>query len=123
MVADYPTAYEGQPGFEFIQIVPTWWDETRVLAGKIGEVLVTARRKGKAWYIGGIAAEPACDLDLPLSFLGQGRYRAQVWKDAPDADLEPNHLVTESLNLSARESLRIHLNRDGGFVAQLTPTP
>jgi hypothetical protein len=39
MVADYPTAYEGQPGFEFLQQVPTWWDETRVLVGQIGEVL------------------------------------------------------------------------------------
>ncbi len=28
MVADYPTAYIGQPGFDFIQTVPTWWDET-----------------------------------------------------------------------------------------------
>ena len=42
-MADYPTAYEGQPGFEFLQRVPTWWDETRVLAAHIGELLVTAK--------------------------------------------------------------------------------
>ena len=56
MVADYPTAYEGQPGFEFLELVPTWWDETRVLAGQVGEVLVTARRKGDdvvpGWNLG-----------------------------------------------------------------------
>jgi alpha-glucosidase len=122
MVADYPTAYEGQPGFEFLQLVPTWWDETRVLAGKIGEELITARRKGNTWYIGGIVAGPARELTLPLSFLGTGQYRAKVWKDAPDADSEPNHLATESLNVSAQDTLNVHFGLDGGFVAQLTPT-
>jgi len=36
MVADYPVAYELQPGFDFLKLVPTWWDETRVLVGEIG---------------------------------------------------------------------------------------
>ena len=121
MVADYPTAYEGQPGFEFLQHVPTWWDETRVLVGQVGEVLVTARRKVQAWYLGGIAAKSPRDLDLPLSFLGPGRYTVKVWKDAPDADSQPNHLTTETLNLSPADPLRVHLSLDGGFVAQLTP--
>ena len=121
MVADYPTAYEGQPGFEFLQQVPTWWDETHVLAGRIGEFLVTARRKGKRWYLGGIAAGPARDLELPLSFLGRGRYVIKVWKDAPDVDSDPNHLRTETLQLSSNDSLHVHFGLDGGFVAQVTP--
>ncbi|HLJ56783.1 MAG TPA: glycoside hydrolase family 97 catalytic domain-containing protein, partial [Chthonomonadaceae bacterium] len=54
MVADYPAAYEGQPGFDFLEAVPTYWDETRVLTGDVGELLVTARRKGTAWYVGGM---------------------------------------------------------------------
>jgi alpha-glucosidase len=118
MVADYPTAYEGQPGFEFLQLVPTWWNETRVLAAKIGEVLVTARRKNKTWYLGGISAGRNRDLSLPLSFLGRGRYTVKVWKDAPDAGSEPNHLVTEALNLSSTDSLQVHFALDGGFAAQ-----
>jgi alpha-glucosidase len=122
MVADYPTAYEGQPGFEFLQLVPTWWDETRVLVGKIDEVLVTARRKGNTWYIGGISAGNARDLELPLSFLGSNRYAIKVWKDAADADSQPNHLETETLNLSSADSLPVHFSLDGGFVAQLAPT-
>ena len=54
MVADYPSAYEMQPGFDFLKAVPTWWDETRVLVGVVGEVLITARRKGRTWYVGGM---------------------------------------------------------------------
>lgn len=121
MVADYPTAYEGQSGFDFVKLVPTWWDETRVLDGKIGEWLVTARRKGTTWYIGGMCAKQPRDLSLPLSFLSAGRFTAKVWKDASDAESDPNHLVTETLNLSATDTLKIHLALDGGFVAQLAP--
>ena len=121
MIADYPTAYEGQPGFEFLQLVPTWWDETRVLEGKIGEVLVTARRKGKTWYLGGISAGQPRDTQLPLSFLSPGRYRVRIWKDAADADSQPNHLVTETVEFTSTDSLPVHFSLDGGFVAQLIP--
>ena len=121
MVADYPTAYEGQPGFDFLKLVPTWWDETRVLVGEIGEVLVTARRRGTTWYVGGMSAKRSRELDLPLPFLGAGHYTVRIWKDAPDAESEPNHLTTETLNLSSRDTLKLHVAFDGGFVAQLTP--
>ena len=122
MVADYPTAYEGQPGFDFLVSVPTWWDETRVLAGQVGELLVTARRKGMTWYLGGMSAKQPRDLALPLSFLGGGRYTAKIWKDASDADSDPNHLATETLNLSSADKLKLRLALDGGFVAQVIPT-
>jgi alpha-glucosidase len=121
MVADHPTAYEGQPGFDFIQLVPTWWDETRVMAGQIGELLVTARRKGATWYLGGMSATKPRDLALPLSFLGRGRYSARIWKDAADAEAEPNHLSIETADLASTGMLKLHLALDGGFVAQLVP--
>jgi alpha-glucosidase len=122
MVADYPTAYEGQPGFEFLQVVPTWWDDTRVVLGKIGEELVTARRKGQTWYVGGIAAGHARDLQVPLSFLSRGQYSVRLWKDAPDADSNPNHLALQTVQLSSQDSLPVHLATDGGFVAQIIPS-
>ncbi len=121
MLADYPAAYEDQPGFDFLKLVPTWWDETRVLVGDIGEVLVTARRKGQVWYLGGISARRGRDLELPLSFLEKGHYTARLWRDAPDAETEPNRLVTETRSVSTRDRLQIHFAPDGGFVAQLTP--
>jgi len=122
MVADYPTAYEGQPGFDFLKLVPTWWDETRVLASQIGKVLVTARRKGTTWYLGGMSAKEHRDLDLPLSFLAAGRYEVTLWKDGPDANSDPNRLTTEKLTISSSDQLHLKVALDGGFVAQLTPT-
>jgi len=121
MVADYPIAYIGQPGFDFIKLVPTWWDETRVLAGEVGKVLITARRKGKTWYIGGMSANAASRMRLPLSFLGKGDYTAKIWKDAPDSDTEPNNLATESRSIKSTDTLDVHFEKDGGFVAQITP--
>jgi len=121
MVADYPVAYEGQPGFEFIKIVPTWWDETRVLKGEIGEVIVTARRKNKMWYLGGMSARRARDVDLSLSFLGSGKFRATLWKDAADAETDPNHLTKETRTVSSRDTLKVHFALDGGFVCRIIP--
>jgi alpha-glucosidase len=121
MLADYPTAYEGQPGFDFLKVVPTWWDETRVLEGSIGEELVTARRKGDTWYVGCMSAKRPRELALPLTFLKAGAYRADLWRDAPDAESKPNHLVSETLNLRASDTLRVHVAIDGGFVVRLAP--
>ncbi len=119
MVADYPTAYEGQPGFDFLTAVPTWWDETRVLVGEVGELLVTARRKGQTWYVGGMSAKRPRDLALPLSFLSPGRHTVNIRKDATDADSAPNHLISETLNLSPTDTLKLHIALDGGFVAKI----
>jgi alpha-glucosidase len=83
---------------------------------------VTARRKGNTWYLGGMSAKQSRDLVLPLALLGVGRYRAEIWKDAPDAETNPNHLATESLDLSSDNALRIHVALDGGFVARMTPS-
>jgi alpha-glucosidase len=121
MVADFPTAYEEQPGFDFVTLVPTWWDETRVITGQVGELLITARRKGTTWYLGGMSAKRSREVAVPLSFLGAGRYTARIWKDASDADADPNHLTLETLNLSSADTLNLHLALDGGFVAQLVP--
>jgi alpha-glucosidase len=121
MVADYPTAYEAQPGFDFVTGVPTWWDETKVLTSEIGEVLVTARRKGSRWYLGCISAVRPRELQLPLSFLGSGRFAAKIWRDAADSEVEPNHLTVETLPVSSRTLLDIHVAKDGGFVAEIEP--
>jgi alpha-glucosidase len=121
MVADYPTAYEGQPGFDFLRLVPTWWDETKVLEAKVGQLLVTARRKGSTWYLGGMSANEPHDLSIPLSFLGRGSYGVRVWKDAPDVQTEPNHLSFETIKLSSSDKLQVRLSPDGGFVTELAP--
>ncbi len=121
MVADHPTAYVGQPGFDFLRRVPTWWDETRVPVGRIGELLVTARRQGIAWYLGGMAARATSAVEVPLGFLPPGRFALTLWKDGPAAAADPNQLAIETRTVTAAESLRVAISTGGGFVAELVP--
>src|ERR1044072_8627122 len=72
MVADSPSAYRGQPGSEFLRVVPASWDETRVLEGKIGEAIVVARRRGREWFVGAMTNEQPREIRVPLRFLGRG---------------------------------------------------
>ncbi len=84
MVSDYPEAYEGQAGLEFIEKVPTVWDETRVVGGVPAEFVAMARRSGDSWYVGAMTNWDARDIEVPLGFLGAGRrYEAQDLRRRP----------------------------------------
>ena len=117
MMADYPAAYRGQPGLDFLVTVPTTWDETRVLHAELGKCIVVARRKGNDWYLGGMTADKPCTLDLPLKFLGQGSTKAKLYLD--DAVAGPTHLKPNTQTLSATDSLPIEIPAFGGFAAEL----
>ena len=60
-------------------------------------------------------------LALPLSFLGSGQYTAKIWRDAPNSEAEPNHLLTETFTVSSGDLLKVRMALDGGFVAQFLP--
>jgi alpha-glucosidase len=120
MVCDYPAAYEGQPGFDFICSVPTVWDQTKVLDAQVGQYILIARRKGGDWYVGAITNHQARSLQIPLDFLGDGTYQADMYLDAPDAAQNPNHLTRKSLDgLSSRDHLSADLAAGGGMVIRL----
>ncbi len=121
MVADYPAAYRGQPGLDFLASVPTNWDETRVLAAEFGKCVAIARRQGDAWYVGAMTAGEPQELKLPLSFLPTGKFSAELWLD--DADRGATALQTRKQVVSAGETLDVTTAADGGFVARLTPLP
>ncbi len=70
MLCDAPTMYEKEDECtRAIAAVPTTWDETKILDGKVGEYIVTARRKGDTWYIGALTNWTARDLTIDLSQL------------------------------------------------------
>ncbi len=85
MVCDYPEAYEGQDGFDFIREVPTVWDQTVVPGAETGQWVSIARRKGTDWYVGTITNGTARTVTIPLNFLPAGNYHAEIYKDGPDA--------------------------------------
>lgn len=121
MVCDYPAAYEGEPGFEFIKEVPTSWDETRVLDAKLHQYIIIARRKGRDWYIGAINNHEKRSVSINLSFLGDGDFNATVYSDAPDAPQYPNHLKKEEKKVGAADRLTLELAGGGGLAIWVKP--
>jgi alpha-glucosidase len=116
MVCDYPEAYEGQPGFDFIKKVPTVWDETRVLDAKVGEFIIIARRKNEDWFIGAITNSLARDVTVPLSFLGEGTYQAVIQTDLPN---DPNAVSESTQHINKDSKLDVKLAAGGGMVAHI----
>ena len=121
MVSDHPSAYEGQPAFEFIKSVPATWDETRVLNGEPGEYVTIARRRGNEWFLGSMTNWTVRQLDIPLTFLGSGRYTAQIYADAKDADRFPKNVIIEKKSVDRATHLKARLAPAGGFAARFRP--
>jgi alpha-glucosidase len=114
MVSDYPEAYENQPGIEFIEKVPTVWDDTQVLNGEPGKYITVARRNGDNWYLGAMTNWDARDLEIPWNFLGSGEYEAWIFADGPDADQVATSLSITKKRLKANDKLNLHLAPGGG---------
>jgi hypothetical protein len=53
MLADNPSLYMcEEPVIRFLTRIPTTWDKTIGLEGKIGQYVLMARKKGEDWYLG-----------------------------------------------------------------------
>ena len=121
MVADWPKAYENDPSFQFIKDVPATWDETRVLNGKPGEFVTIARRSGKNWFLGSMTNWDAREVDVPLDFLGNGSYSAEIYADAADADTRPQSIHMEKLGVDGKSHLHAKLAPGGGYAVRFVP--
>ena len=83
MLADNPTLYKKeQESTDYIASVPTTFDETVALDGKVGEFVSIARRKGTTWYAGAMTNWNGREITIDLSFLGDGSYKAVLFRMA-----------------------------------------
>ncbi len=127
MAADLLENYEANPGpFQFIKDVVTDWSDTRVLNGEIGDFVTIARkdRNSDQWFLGAMTDEHPRVLDTPLSFLDSGRrYRAEIYRDAPDAHWKTNReaIVIESRDVTSADTLSLHLAPGGGQAIRFVP--
>ena len=122
MLCDSPTNYDKEEECtSFIAGIPTVWDNTLPLQAKIGEYIVIARQKNGVWYVGGLTDWEARDVEIDLSFLPSGNYRAELFKDGVNAGRVAKDYKREFLDLTAGQKLKIHLAPGGGFVMKITP--
>lgn len=119
MVADYPDAYEGQPGFDFLEHVPTVWNETKVLSAAVGEYLTIARRHNDDWHVGTINNSIKREIDFDLSFLPAGNYEAEIYEDIIDAMANPNALTKTVKIVTNKDKIHVALQAGGGQAIRL----
>ena len=128
MAADLPEHYEARPeAFRFIKDVAVDWDESRMLAGEVGEFAAIARKQrgGEAWFIGAINDRNPRALSLLLDFLEPGtRYRAELYRDGEGAGWKGDarfRFVRETRAVARGDALRLWLAGGGGAAVRLVP--
>ena len=118
MLSDSPTKYEeNAQSFEFIKRIPTTWDETIPLDGKIGEYLVVARRSGKTWYVGGLNGEEPRELEVKLPPIINDHKSITVHADGMNAFKEGKDFRVHKEFSYKEGTITIKMERGGGFAA------
>ena len=124
MLCDSPSNYmREEECTSFIASIPTVWDETKALDGKIGEYAVIARRSGKDWYVGAMNDWNPMDLDVDLGFLPAGKYSIEIFRDGINADKAARDYAHEKKEISvsaSSSSVKAHLAPGGGWVAKIS---
>ncbi|NLZ19082.1 MAG: glycoside hydrolase family 97 protein [Bacteroidales bacterium] len=123
MLCDAPTNYLAEPEcLDWIASVPTVWDETVALDGRVGDYVAIARRKGGDWYVGAMTDWDARELELDLSaFLPAGSYRIEFFADGVNADRAARDHVhgTQNITVSgAQHTLTVKMAPGGGWTAK-----
>lgn len=118
MLADSPSKYmKEQECTDYIAQIPTTWDETIGLDGKIGEYSIVARRKGTTWYIAAMTNWNARDLTIDLSRLKNIGTQANIFADGINADREATDYKHTTQTVSADTRFNVHLAPGGGWTA------
>jgi alpha-glucosidase len=124
MLADSPSHYLREPEImNFLGPVPTIWHETRVLHAKMGDYVVVARRHNQDWYVGAMTDWTGRDLQLSFSFLWEGRYELDEYRDGVNADRIGSDYQRVKSIVDNKTRLSIKLAPGGGWAARIRRLP
>ena len=119
MMADNPTIYmKEQECTDYIAKVPTVFDETVALDGKVSEYVDIARRKGTTWFAGAMTNWDVREMSIDLSFLGEGTYRAIVFSDGVNAGKDGTDYTRTVTTVTSKDKLNISMATGGGWAAR-----
>ena len=109
------------PGLPWFDAIPTVWDQSRTLAGSIGEYVAVARRSGTTWYLGAMTDETARTLSIPLSFLGSGTYTATIYADGtPGSSPYRTPVAVSTQTVTSSTTLSVAMAPAGGQAVVLS---
>ena len=122
MLCDSPSKYlQEEECTKFIAGIPTVWDESLPLEGEVGKYIAMARQKDNIWYVGALTNWEARDMELNLSFLGEGKYKAEIFEDGINADRVSKDYKYKSVSVLENKKLNIHMASGGGFIMRISP--
>ncbi len=125
ILPDCPEAYMAKADlFAFLSALPMTWDETKILHGRIGEYITTARRSGKQWFIASANNETGRTLKLKLDFLDPGvTYTAKLYEDADDTDFKTNREAyrIRTITVKRGDTIDAVMANGGGHCIHITP--
>ena len=120
MLCDNPSNYMAEPEFtQFIAEIPTVWDETVALNGEISKYVTIARRTGNQWYLGSMTNWDARTLEVDLSFLGTGNYKAEIFCDGVNAHRTAMDYRKDTVDVPANRKMTLKMAPGGGFVMKI----
>ena len=121
MMCDSPTNYMAeQECTDFIAAIPTVWDETVALDGKVAEYVVMARRKADTWYVGAMAGWDGREMEIDLGFLPEGEYSMTVFRDGVNAHRIASDYRKVTMDVPSDRKMKIKMAPGGGWAAVIT---
>lgn len=121
MLCDSPSNYLAEPeSIEYIATIPTVWDETVPLESKTGDYVAVAKRSGDVWYVGAMTDWDARDMELDLSFLGDGDWKMESFSDGINADRIASDYKRSFSAVPDSRKITVRLAPGGGFAAKIT---
>jgi alpha-glucosidase len=109
-----------EPELEFFRVLPTTWDETRVIDASIGQYAMMARRSGEEWFVGAMNSGQERTLTLPLDFLRPGKaYVAHVYRDDPSMETFTKVRIDRQ-TVDSTTTLRVTMSAQGGQAIRIT---
>lgn len=122
MLADNPSNYLGDTlCTAFLARIPTVWDQTIALDGKVSEYAIVARKNGNKWYISGMTDWQARTFSKKLDFLDGKTYSMDVLSDGINADRHASDYKLSNLKVTKNDQVTIKMEKGGGWCAILTP--
>jgi alpha-glucosidase len=117
-IAATPQSVLENPAVDVIRTIPAVWDETIVLPeSRIGELSIFARRSGETWFLAVMCGPQARTIQVPLSFLGGGRYKASIVRDNKE---NPAAVIVDEKSAQRGDVLSIEMIDGGGFIARFS---
>jgi alpha-glucosidase len=110
-----------EPAFmNLLGSIPTTWDDTKILQGKIGEYIITARKKDNDWFIAGMNNEAPREITLTLDMIENKNYSATICRDGLNAHSYGSDYTIVEQTVKHNEQLKINMAPGGGFLIRLS---